>query len=357
LNTAFYFLTMVRAFVASAMSITALADREITLMSGDKLMVKGQTSSAQCEGVADHSQCEMDGSSNYHKTDLNLDVQTGIFSGTMTTNQCSNDHYGFCALCDPPQYTDHTHRASCMEQVFPSMTGPAMALLRGPVGYTKFGVNIYGPEEAGFGNGFFQPKPCSDGSGSCPSGMDVPTCEASLDEICAETDSTVVYSLMLDSCGGHAMPYHYHNDNACDYDHTAAGHSPLIGFGLDGVGIYGLFENNPSKPSLDACNGHVGVVPADDEFGVPSGMTMYHYHVTSSAPYTLGCYGNAGVESKPVDQDTCKTLYSTCDDGDLVAVSVNSTSYCYDLDCPCFDGRDDRIGRNTVETSCLVTSV
>jgi hypothetical protein len=350
------FLIMVRAFVAFATIVVSHGDREITLMSGDKLMVKGQESSAQCEGVADDSACELDGSSNYHKSDLSLNVENGIFSGTMTTNQCSNDHYGYCALCDPPQYLDHTHTASCMEQVFPSVTGPAMAPLRGPVGFTKFGVNIYGPEEAGFGIGR-NPKPCSDGSGTCPAGMDVPTCESSLDEICGSTGSTPVHELMLDSCGGHAMPYHYHNDNACDYDHTAAGHSPLIGFGLDGVGIYGLYENNPTKPNLDACNGHVGVVPADDEFGVPEGMEMYHYHVASSAPYTLGCYGNAGIESNPVDQDTCKTLYTTCNDGDLAAVTIDSTSYCYDLDCPCFDGSSDRIGRNSVETSCLETAV
>lgn len=45
---------------------------------------------------------------------------------------------------------------------------------------------------------------------------------------------------MLDTCGGHAMPYHYHNDLYCDYNHLAPGHSPLIGFALDGYGIYGL---------------------------------------------------------------------------------------------------------------------
>ena len=47
---------------------------------------------------------------------------------------------------------------------------------------------------------------------------------------------------MLDTCGGHAMPYHYHNDLACDYDHTLPSHSPIIGWALDGYGIYGLYE-------------------------------------------------------------------------------------------------------------------
>lgn len=308
--------------------------------------------SDQCEGVADGQPCKTDGSSNYHKFNFTLNTETGIFSGKMISNLCSNDHYGYCAECDPPQYLDHTSTASCSEQMFPSKTGPSLAPLRGPVGYSKFGVNIYGPEEAGFGVGR-QPKPCTDQTGFCPAGMDVPTCEARLKDVCAETDSRPEYGLMLDSCGGHAMPYHYHNDNSCDYNHTAAGHSPLIGFGLDGVGIYGLYENNPSTPSLDTCNGHVAIVPADEEFGVPSSTQMYHYHVTNYAPYTIGCYGNSGILSNPVDQDMCKTLYSTCNDGDLAAVSVNGTAYCYDLDCPCFDGRSDRLGRNTLETSCL----
>merc|ERR1711957_425833 len=201
------------------------------------------------------------------------------------------------------------------------------------------------------------PKPCKDGSGTCPAGMDVPTCESSLDYVCSLTGSNPVHELMLDNCGGHAMPYHYHNDNACDYDHTASGHSPLVGWGLDGVGIYGLYESNPSKPSLDACNGHVGEVPVDSEFGVAAGTSMYHYHVTSSAPYTLGCYGSAGTTSQPVSQTECKSLYSTCE-GTLAQVVLESgEQYCYDLDCPCFDGRSERLGRNTKDASCLSPTV
>lgn len=275
-----------------------------------------------------------------------------IFSGSLTTNQCSNNHYGYCAFCSPPQYLTHTHQASCITVTLPSKTGPSAAPLRGPVGYTKYGVNIYGPEEAGFGTGRF-PKPCQDGSGTCPSGMDVPTCESGLDYSCSLTGSTPVHQLMLDTCGGHAMPYHY-NNNFCDYDHTASGHSPLVGWGLDGIAIYGLYESNPSKPSVDSCNGHVGEVPSDSEFGVPAGTSMYHYHVTSSAPYTLGCYGLAGLASAPVSQDQCKSLYSTCNNGETAQVILSSDeSYCYDLDCPCFDGRTDRLGHNTESTACM----
>ena len=71
------------------------------------------------------------------------------------------------------------------------------------------------PEEAGFGVGQAM-APCEDGSGECYAGLDVPTCESSLDITC-NTTTNVKHEIMLDSCGGHAMPYHYHNDLKCDY--------------------------------------------------------------------------------------------------------------------------------------------
>jgi len=165
---------------------------------------------------------------------------------------------------------------------------------------------------------------------------------------------------MLDTCGGHALPYHYHNDLACDYDHTLPKHSPIIGFALDGYGIYGLYESYDEdaqeqvKPSdLDVCNGHVAMVPANETYGITE-TEVYHYHVTSWAPYTLGCFGPVDTQAK------CKTLYNSsedawgqCDDGIyLVKTPDEPDGYCYDTDCPCFDGRTDRYGRNSDETDC-----
>jgi hypothetical protein len=315
---------------------------------------------ATCAGISDGESCSQDGTDNYHSIDLTFHPVTGKFQGSITTNLCSNDHYGYCALCDPPSYLPHYHTAQCEEQSFPAYEGPSAAPLRGRVGLSIHGVNIYGPEEAGFGTGR-QPSPCTDGSGECPAGMDVPTCEDSLTVTCGDS-SKVEHGLMLDTCGGHAMPYHYHNDNSCDYDHTAAGHSPLVGFALDGYGIYGLYEENPTKPSdLDACNGHVGEVPASDDFGVGTGNSVYHYHVTSWAPYTIGCFG----QPSGVSYSQCKELYppssatgniGACNDG-LVSVTISTgESYCYDLDCPCFLKSTDAIGRNTEDTSCLSMS-
>ncbi|KAH8086080.1 arogenate dehydratase [Aureococcus anophagefferens] len=275
------------------------------------------------------------------------------------TNQCSNDKWGYCPLCDPPQYLVYAnHSANCVNQTVPApqydpKDGPHGAQLRGRVGMTLAGVNIYGPEEAGFGFGP-NPMPCertarrfdrfprrraekcvlnprarpgTDGTGYCYAGVDVPTCESALDIMCSATGSKVVHELMLDSCGGHAFPYHYHNDNACDYDHSLKQHSVLIGIALDGHGIYGLYEsyNETSEEQvtpddLDACNGHTHGVPANATYGVDEAAV----------------YARTGIYP--------------------IYTPESPEGYCYDADCPCFEKSNDRYGRNSnltvAECSC-----
>eukprot|EP01065_Artemidia_motanka_P046857 TRINITY_DN7193_c0_g3_i1.p1 TRINITY_DN7193_c0_g3~~TRINITY_DN7193_c0_g3_i1.p1 ORF type:complete len:240 (+),score=69.48 TRINITY_DN7193_c0_g3_i1:485-1204(+) len=197
--------------------------------------------------------------------------------------------------------------------------------------------------EAGFGSGS-QPQPCENGrTGTCSGGLDVPTCEKSLGHQCGSAN--VKYGLMLDTCGGHAMPYHYHKDLACDYNSGAAGHSPLIGIALDGYGIYGLNEATGTRPSnLDLCNGHTAGTPATSSSGIttPSAV-VYHYHVSALAPYTLGCYGPVSTVS------ACEALYSTCNTGfETVTTAAVPAGYCYDLDCPCYDSN----GRNAEDANC-----
>ena len=55
--------------------------------------------------------------------------------------------------------------------------------------------------------------------------------------------------------------YHIHMHAACEYDvcdFGVHGHSPAIGFGLDGRMLYGMWEDTNTMPELDACNGHYG---------------------------------------------------------------------------------------------------
>lgn len=95
-------------------------------------------------------------------------------------------------------------------------------------------------------------------------------------------------------------------------------------------------------------------VPANATYGIET-SEVYHYHVTSWAPYTLGCFG-------PVSsQDQCKALYNDTSSAQTGACAVNGgdlhfirtpeepDGYCYDTDCPCFDGRMSRYGRNSDE--------
>lgn len=75
----------------------------------------------------------------------------------------------------------------------------------------------------------------------------------------------------LDDCGGHVNPhigYHYHAATGCTKQIAQKDkHAPLIGYAIDGFGIYALLNENDIPPSnLDQCNGH-----SDETRG-------YHYH-------------------------------------------------------------------------------
>ncbi|CAI5983117.1 unnamed protein product [Closterium sp. NIES-64] len=60
-------------------------------------------------------------------------------------------------------------------------------------------------------------------------------------------------------------------------------HSPLVGFLADGIPLYGPRGAGGALPSgLDECGGHVGD-------GSGSEPAFYHYHVGSTAPYTVAC--------------------------------------------------------------------
>jgi YHYH protein len=94
-----------------------------------------------------------------------------------------------------------------------------------------------------------------------------------------------------DSCQGHPEPsgvYHYHSISTCLPDKTTRnGHSELVGYSLDGFGIYGRHDVGGrvlTSADLDACHGHIH----DLDWNGKS-VKMFHYHATWDFPYTIGC--------------------------------------------------------------------
>ena len=139
-----------------------------------------------------------------------------------------------------------------------------------------------------------------------------------------------IYNSIMDACMGHtAREYHYHAlVEACLAADIKPGEpSPVLAYAADGFAVYGpygctdqecskvvkfnsswkklrdpeidawdAFRYEPRQRAeyLDRCNGHGG----DDHGGT------YHYHVTESWPYILGCFSgtpspDAGREAAP----------------------------------------------------------
>ena len=101
---------------------------------------------------------------------------------------------------------------------------------------------------------------------------------------------------VLDVCDGQpdrTGTYHYYNGSRCILD-TSIGFSVLIGYALDGFGIY--VEREPlgnllTNAALDECHGRTGPVLWD---GAP--RDMYHYVATAEFPYLVGCFrGSSGL--------------------------------------------------------------
>ncbi|WP_404402486.1 YHYH protein [Pelagibacterium halotolerans] len=115
----------------------------------------------------------------------------------------------------------------------------------------------------------------------------------------ARGDDAPAYEIQ-DACNGHPEAtgeYHYHNLSPCLTDTRSGpnGHSDLLGYALDGFGIYGMYDEGSAmlySSGLDECHGHVGPVMWD---GVA--VEIYHYHFTEDYPYTVGCFAGQDVVS------------------------------------------------------------
>lgn len=88
----------------------------------------------------------------------------------------------------------------------------------------------------------------------------------------------------FDDCGGHINPvagYHYHGSVGCTESGVQSdGHAALLGYAMDGYGIYGMLDAAGAEPAvLDECRGET-----DDVRG-------YHYHSASAGENMfIGCF-------------------------------------------------------------------
>lgn len=93
-----------------------------------------------------------------------------------------------------------------------------------------------------------------------------------------------------DRCQGHPQQsgvYHYHSLSNCLDDRPGPDrNSKLVGYALDGLGIYGSYEDGRQLTSadLDACHGRTSIIEWDGRR-----VAMYHYVATPDFPYTVGC--------------------------------------------------------------------
>lgn len=103
---------------------------------------------------------------------------------------------------------------------------------------------------------------------------------------------------LQDGCQGHPEQtgsYHYHNLSSCISD-PGTGHSTLLGYALDGFGIYGYRGEDGhdlTNADLDACHGHTHAIEWDGKQ-----VVLYHYHATHEYPYTIGCFMGTPVLSQ-----------------------------------------------------------
>ena len=99
-----------------------------------------------------------------------------------------------------------------------------------------------------------------------------------------------------DACEGHPEQrgaYHYHNVSSCVLKQT--GESGLVGYALDGFGIFGPREAGKllTNSDLDECHGHNSEVLWNGKK-----VEMYHYHATLEFPYTIGCFKGTPIVTR-----------------------------------------------------------
>jgi hypothetical protein len=101
---------------------------------------------------------------------------------------------------------------------------------------------------------------------------------------------------VLDVCAGHpdmSDIYHHHDIPPCILSKVRDGQTKLVGYALDGYGIYVVKSaagRLPTNTQLDACHGTTSTVLWNGRM-----TRIYHYVATLEYPYTVGCYHGTPV--------------------------------------------------------------
>ncbi len=101
-----------------------------------------------------------------------------------------------------------------------------------------------------------------------------------------------------DACGGHpdsSSSYHHHDVPPCIVSKTPNGTATLVGYALDGYGIYVVKDKNgnlPTNTDLDACHGTTSTVTWNGK-----ATRIYHYVATLEYPYTVGCFHGTPIKN------------------------------------------------------------
>ena len=140
-----------------------------------------------------------------------------------------------------------------------------------------------------------------------PKATNRPSCTAG-GPIGVLTDGVVLYNALdgegrdaaahelLDLCAGHpdaSSTYHHHDIPPCILNKTPNRRSTLVGYALDGYGIY--VQKNargvmPTNIDLDACHGKTSRVLWNGRM-----VRIYHYVATLEYPYTIGCLRGSAI--------------------------------------------------------------
>ncbi|HWD52600.1 MAG TPA: YHYH protein [Acidimicrobiales bacterium] len=102
---------------------------------------------------------------------------------------------------------------------------------------------------------------------------------------------------ILDSCDEHPQmnnELHHHFVPSCILD-KSTGSSTLVGYALDGYGIYVERDSSGqllTNTDLDACHGRASEVLWNGKE-----QTVYHYDATLDYPYTVGCFHGTPIST------------------------------------------------------------